>query len=245
MPRDSARWSSRAWSSMRSTRGCARSASGIPWTSRRRRRPRWAAWRATTRAARARSPTATAWTAWKPSTRGCRTACAAASATRRPSTDPAIRALAQKARALWEREQAEIAARTAARGAPRRGLQPRPPRPATLQPREPAGGQRRHARMVRAHPHPARGAAAPQGARGRAFPALPRRHGRRPAHREAGALGRGARRSHDDRPRARQRRLRARHPPLREGRARRDPAGGVLRWRACASGAGREAPRAS
>ena len=68
-----------------------------------------------------------------------------------------------------------------------------------------------------------------QGARRGALPALLRRDGRRAAHREAGALRRGAGGPHDDRALARDSRLRAHHRRLRARRARRDPAGGVRR----------------
>ena len=112
---------------------------------------------ATTRAARARSPTATWSIACARSTRGCPTGVRGRFGADAPMDDPRIRELAAKAAALCGSASATRSPRAIPKvGAQRRGLQPRSPRARRLQPRAAAGRQRGHARVVRAHPPQAR-----------------------------------------------------------------------------------------
>ena len=214
--RDDGRPSSPASCSTRSTPGSSRTACGFRSTSARRRRRRSAAWPATTRAARARSPTATWCTTCTRSTRCSPTAPRRASARQREMERRAAaraRARATRLRAIGERERDEIE-RSVPKVLRRVGgynidvFHPQSERPVHAgrqrQLRAPAGRQRRHARVdARAHAE-ARAAAGASHARRRQFPdALPR-DGMRARHRRARAVGGRAGRPDDDRSRARQ-----------------------------------------
>ena len=228
-------------------RAAAARACGFRWTCPRRRRPRSAAWRATIRAARARSPTATWSIAWRRSMRGCRRACADASAPTTRSATPAIaRSRRRRPRSVGARARRDR--RALAEGGPaRRRLQPRPARARrTSTSRSSSWAAKARSRGSSASTSSWRELPRHKALGRGALPALPRRDGRRAAHREAGPVRGRAGRPHDARPRALESR-RSRHgaSAVREGRARRDPAGGVRRrgpraasrraWRARAS----------
>ena len=92
-----------------------------------------------------------------------------------------------------------------------------------------AGRQRRHARVVaRAHAEARAAAGAPGAGRGQ-LPDAVQGDGERAAPRRLAAVGGGARRPDDDRPRARQPRVPRGDRPRADRRARRDPAGRVHR----------------
>jgi hypothetical protein len=183
-------------------------ASGTRSTCRPPRRPRWAAWPATTPAAAAASPTAT-WctTCWA---RGldCPTACCTSSAaSKRP---PAPRARMGERVQTWPLACARDRGALAQGAAPRGRLQPgRLPQPEPRavhrrrqrQPGAPAGGQRRHAGPHRSLTLQLSPTAERQGAGRGELPDLLQGDGHGPAHRQAGSTDArgGTGRPHHDR----------------------------------------------
>ncbi len=220
-------------------RSSSRTACGTRWTSPPAPRPRWAAWRATTPAARAPSPTATWCTTCWARAPGCRDG-ELVDFGPLATLGPRASAIAQHVRALAQQHRSEIAERwpkvmRRVAGYNLDIFDNQSEKPYT------ADGSVNLAHLLigaegtlaytRSLTLKLSAAAARQGAGHRQLPELPRGHGLGAAHRQARPHGGGAGGPHHDRAGPGQPGL----PPHRGNRAHRQarghPAGGVLRRR--------------